>query len=156
MIVNLFIVRHGHSPFHSGDDFSRPLSTMGIKQAEISGRFIAQHLNTESVHIVASPASRTTMTAQALASSLPNASQIRTDEKLYAASVGDWCRCIEEANRPQLVLVGHNPTLSQLCQYLSQEAIPGFTPATTAHFQLELTADGLTIPATLKNIFRPE
>lgn len=156
MKTRLFIVRHGHSPFHGDDDYTRPLSELGQAQARASGQFIAQHVTQGPIHVVASAAERTTMTARQIASVLPSKPQLTLHPELYGASVGDWCHQISSMTSEQLILVGHNPTMSGLCRYLSQEASPSFSPATTAYFDLELAPDGLTIPSNLKHIFRPE
>ncbi len=156
MTTQLFIVRHGHAPFHGDDDFQRPLSELGLKQAQSSGQFISQHLTQEPVTIIASAAKRTTLTAQQIASVLPSKPKLILLPELYGATVGDWCQQVSLSHAQQLILVGHNPTVSQLSRYLSQDNSASFSPATTAHFDLELTSEGLTIPASLKHIFRPE
>lgn len=155
MKINLFVARHGHSPFLGSDDFNRPLSELGAHQASADGQFIARNLVPGTVNLVASAAQRTTETANTIQQSLPQAN-VRFDAALYAASVGDWCQVISDHPAMNLILVGHNPTVSQLHQYLTQTPSPGFAPATVGHLTLELASDGLKLPAQSEQIFCPK
>lgn len=153
----IFIVRHGQSPFQAATDFERELSTLGKQQAQYAGRLIARTLTkqTPSTQIIASAAKRTAMTAQEISQQLTQADLI-TDPTLYEATVGDWCKQITGSTADCIILVGHNPTISQLSAHLSQTEKLSFSPATTAHLSLELSTDGLELPAQLHGIFAPE
>lgn len=155
MIINLFIVRHGHSPFLGGDDFNRPLSEHGQNQALQVGKFIAQHTVQGKVNIITSAAQRTLSTSQSIGQSL-TAFETTKMESLYSANVGDWCDAIMNHATENVVLVGHNPTISQLYQYLTQSQAQGFTPATTGHLSLEIVSDGLKLPAQPQHTFCPD
>ena len=153
MKVNLFIVRHGHSPFIGQDDFSRPLSSEGEQQA-LNVVFITKHITKGRTKLITSAAQRTVTTTENITESLP-AAQVIKNPKLYTASVGDWCQAISEHATENLILVGHNPTVSQLYQYLTQSDPQGFTPATTGHLILDIASDGLTLPAQAQQIYYP-
>ncbi|WP_154222548.1 SixA phosphatase family protein [Marinicella rhabdoformis] len=154
MNINLFIVRHGHSPFLGNDDFSRPLSESGCNQASQVGTFIAQNILNGKTKIITSAAQRTLSTTANICQSLTAFETIEL-RHLYSASVGDWCDVITEHAAENLILVGHNPTISQLHQYLTQSQSQGFTPATTGHLILEIASDGLKLPAHSQQIFLP-
>ena len=151
------VVRHGHSPFTGDSDHQRPLSTVGLKQATAAGEFIKQALQSAELsrtpRIICSNARRTQTTAANIASVLGQA-QPQADERFYHATVGDWCEVIT-SQQTAVVLVGHNPTVSQLVNYLTQQNLPGMVPASVAHCALEIAADGLKLPAQLVNFFKP-
>ena len=153
---HVFIVRHAHSPFTGESDHQRPLSVVGLKQATAAGEFIQQALQANELavpEIICSDAKRTHTTAENMASVLGQA-RTQADERFYHATVGDWCEVI--ATQPAtVILVGHNPTVSQLVNYLTQQNLPGMVPASVAHCTLEIAADGLKLPAQLVNFFQP-
>lgn len=154
MIINLFIVRHGHSPFIGGDDFTRPLSAQGEAEAINAGIFIAKKITTGAVTLITSAAQRTHTTAKLICQSLEDI-QPEKDTKLYHATVGNWCDVITNNPTENLILVGHNPTISQLHQYLTQSATVGYTPATIGHLTLEIVQDGLKLPALQNQLQSP-
>ncbi len=155
MKINLFIVRHGHSPFVGSDDFKRPLSETGMRQTQAVGAYIAGNLLPGQIKVITSAAQRTLSSSENICLSLP---QAQTDKhaELYSASVGDWCRFITSHAAENLILVGHNPTISQLHQYLTQSDNTGFSPATVSHLNLEIAPDGLKLPAQAFHIFCPK
>ncbi len=156
MKINLFIMRHGHSPLHASDDYNRILSELGSQQAKESGDFIEKNKEYGTCHIVTSAAKRTLMTSHCVAQQLSSQPVITPLTELYGCVVGDWCQQINKYAAENLILVGHNPTISQLCEYLSQQLTPAFSPATVVQLQLDLAQDGLTIPAQLIEIFVPQ
>ena len=155
MNINLFIVRHGHSPFIGNDDFNRPLSEQGLNQAAQVGKYIAQKTVDGKTKIITSSAQRTLSTTENICQSLAKFETVQMDS-LYSASVGDWCDAIINHAAENMVLVGHNPTISQLYQYLAQSQAQGFTPATTGYLILEIAGDGLKLPAQPQHIFCPD
>lgn len=155
----IFIVRHGQSPFQAATDFERELSALGKQQAQYAGRLIAQKIaaiqSLQQLQIIASAANRTTMTAQQIQEQLP-AAELLTKPELYEATVGEWCEEIANSPADGVILVGHNPTISQLSAYLSQTEKRSFSPATTAYLSIEQSAGELKLPAQLHGIFPPE
>ena len=153
--MQLFLVRHGHSPFTAATDHQRPLSELGQAQARQAGQFI-QGRTLQPPLIVCSNATRTRQTAAAIGEVL-GSEQINAHPHLYHALVGDWCDVIsEQAHQEALVLVGHNPTMSQLAQYLNPLHQSPFSPACVAHLALEIAADGLKLPARPHDFFKPD
>lgn len=155
----IFIVRHGQSPFQAATDYERKLSALGERQAQYAGCLIAKKMAAQKaptkIQIIASAAKRTAMTAQKIQEQLPQAELI-TKPKLYEATIGDWCEQIANSPADIVILVGHNPTISQLSAYLSQTEKLNFTPATTAHLDIKQSADELKLPAQLHGTFAPE
>lgn len=154
--MKLFIVRHGDSPFGTTTDHQRTLSLKGKMQAQKTAHFIAEHKQLGEIKIIASDAIRTLETAKVLQENL-NDSQLMTDYKFYGARVGEWCDAIfTYREKSQLVLVGHNPTMTMLCQHLASTTTPHFTPACVAYFKLEINNDGLKLPAILNAFYSPD
>ncbi len=153
--MQVFLVRHGDSPFTANSDYQRPLSDLGAHQAQQAGTFIKR--NSVGPHkIICSDALRTQMTAQ-LIDQVIQAESTSAWEHLYHARVGDWCDIIQQhEGNAVLVLVGHNPTMSTLAKYLQPLDHHVFSPACVAHFQLELAEDGLKLPAQLIEFYKPD
>ncbi len=152
--MNLFIVRHGHSPMQDSDH-QRPLSELGLQQARQAAEFIQQ--NTDTIpYILCSDAVRTHQTAAQIAAAF-GVEHCDARNEFYTAGVGTWCDAmIEQADRACLVLVGHNPTISQLSGYLTGADDIYFKPACVTHIRLEIRGDGLRLPAQLLANFKPD
>lgn len=137
----LTLVRHAHASDASsgGGDFDRPLSAQGVAAA----RALAGELRALPVPSLlrVSPAVRTMRTAEeACLAAWPD---LRADpvESLYLASVDQLLR--EVGGTPplctHLVIVGHNPGLSELWTLLGGErGFEGLTPAGWRSRELEL------------------
>lgn len=152
--MNLFIVRHGHSPMQD-IDHQRPLSELGRLQTRQAAAFIQQ--NTDTVpYMLCSDAVRTRQTAELIATAL-GVDNCDARNEFYTAGVGIWCDAIEAMSHCQsLVLVGHNPTISQLTGYLTNSDEIYFKPACVSHIRLEILSDGLRLPAQLLANFKPD
>ncbi|TDR23335.1 SixA phosphatase family protein [Marinicella litoralis] len=154
--MDLFVVRHGESPFHAGSDHSRPLSPRGQVQAGKSAQFIAQNCLNAKTHIICSDALRTMTTAKIIQQHLA-AVQLHSDRQYYNALTGEWCDAIlAHRHFEKLILVGHNPTMSTLSQYLIPSKSFQYKPACVGHFSLEIAADGLKLPAHFNELFSPD
>lgn len=119
----LTLVRHAKSSWHHPElkDFDRPLKKRGERDAPKMGAYLASQKVSPNV-IVSSPAKRTWLTAEAIASELKyDLAAIQADESIYEAGVYDLLRLIGDvdASVEHLMLVGHNPGVTHLCNYLS-------------------------------------
>ncbi len=152
---SLFLVRHADSPFTNHQDHQRPLSELGKQQATQTAAFIRHHCQQQTVTIVTSSAVRTRNTADIIAQQLTVATQSAHDA-LYLAQVGQWCDVMlaHDLDTP-LILVGHNPTITQTAHHLNPASKLLFKPACAAHFMLEIAPDGLKLPAQLLDFFDP-
>lgn len=155
--MNLFVVRHGDAPFTAATDHQRPLSELGESQATQSGAFIAGQLTLPQALIVCSDANRTHSTARIIARELVDcAVSVNPQADLYGARTGQWCDVIEQhPDISDLILVGHNPTMSLLARHLFPLKAFQFQPACVAHFTLEIDPQGLRLPAQYKQFFSP-
>lgn len=119
----LIIMRHAKSDWSSGarSDYDRPLAGRGRKAIPL----MAAWLDSRGLvpdRIIASPARRAAETAAGLVRELGlDEDLIRWDERIYGATPGELLRVIE-AHAPgarRLLLVGHNPGLDGVLEYLS-------------------------------------
>lgn len=120
----LILFRHAKSSWkdRSLPDPMRPLNKRGRRDAPVMGRRLADR-GTDVELMISSPAVRALATAEALAEELGYPwDEIVTDERLYHADAGELLEVIEEQDPwvDHLMLVGHNPGLTALANYLSR------------------------------------
>ena len=158
----LILFRHAKAEADapSGDDFDRPLSARGLREAQAMAGQLAPLSLRPQVALV-SPALRTRQTWEALEQAAP-AGEVRFDRALYNADAGDLRRLAEEAcaGPGAVMVVGHNPGLQDLAVRLLLEAggpagfiakaSRAFPPAAAAMFGFDAhgrpVADGLYYP----------
>lgn len=127
-VKTLYLLRHAKSAWDTGaaDDFSRPLNQRGEEDAPKIGLWLQQQdLAPECV--ISSPALRAWQTITAVCHVLNIDTQtIHFDRRLYLASRSDLCHIIEQTgdNFDSLLLVGHNPGLDELLEYLVGGELP--------------------------------
>ncbi|VAW45765.1 hypothetical protein MNBD_GAMMA02-972 [hydrothermal vent metagenome] len=154
--MQLFLVRHANSNFGASTDHQRPLSQLGLKQAAQSAEYLKQSIQSTDVHIICSDALRTKTTALIIQQHI-KAVNITSNNIYYNARVGEWCDGIStHKSVGNLILVGHNPTMSSLSMHLNPTLVQRFNPSCVAHYELEIQADGLKLPAQLKDFFKPD
>lgn len=123
----LFIIRHAKSDW--GDfnlkDFDRPLNARGHRNApEMVARFVAKDLKPEI--IISSPALRALTTAKYFASGWElEANRLTTNASIYDANTKTLLRVINEFEDQfqNIAVFGHNPGLTDLVNYLTDEYI---------------------------------
>jgi phosphohistidine phosphatase len=119
----LFLVRHAKSSRDDPTlpDKERPLNDRGMRDAPRMGeRFAKQGVKLDL--ILSSPALRALATAELMAKTLDyKVKDIVVDERLYAAAPDDLLEVVHElGDKPRRVmLVGHNPELTDLAHRLS-------------------------------------
>ena len=120
----LYLVRHAKSSWKDGilSDHERPLNKRGEQDAPQMGKRL-QRRQPEPEVIISSPAVRAKMTAKILATEIgyPK-SGIIVDERIYAADPEDLVSVIRGLDKTVdcVMLVGHNPALTQLVNSLVQ------------------------------------
>jgi len=137
----LFLVRHAKSSWDDTalPDKDRPLNKRGERDAPRMGERLAKrHIKADL--ILSSPARRALMTAKVIAKSIdykPN--RIVVDAQLYPGAVDDLLKLIHSLGKKQdrVMIVGHNPALTELAHRFSSEitrmptcAVAEFTFAT--------------------------
>jgi len=118
----LLLIRHAKAEKDiAGKDFDRPLKYPGIQDA----RFMADRIKEQSIIpqlIVTSPALRTKTTAEIFADTL-KLPEPRTEKSIYEASQHTLLKVINKLPEAYdfIAVVGHNPGVSYILQYLTGE-----------------------------------
>jgi phosphohistidine phosphatase len=115
-------MRHAKSDWFSGDgdDFSRPLSDRGIRDARQMGRWLAEGGHLPAV-ILSSPSRRTRQTLELMADGTGIDLAARTEwlDELYHASAGTLRSLLRrQGTRPAVMVLAHNPGLEELLAFL--------------------------------------
>jgi phosphohistidine phosphatase len=142
-LKQLALARHGHAALFESEasDHARPLSRRGWVDVAAVGHRLLRHPWQPEL-IVTSSALRTLETARSLAQAFNlRESAITVDRRLYQANVAGWLLVARElpigANK--VVLVGHNPGVSDFARWLLTEQLSaGFTPGTIVKLDLEI------------------
>lgn len=156
-MIDLFILRHGAAVPHGMPgipDDERPLTPKGERRVREVGRGLAA-LRLDVEKIVTSPLPRARRTAQIVAEELGLTDKLQTSTILSAGAdplnLRDWLR---NRSEDRLMIVGHNPDLSDLVGLLILGDVGRFPfdlkkgglvalsarPHTGPHFQLEWAA----------------
>ncbi len=139
----LILVRHAKSSWDDDNlpDRFRPLAERGERDAPVMGARLAAQ-GVEADLILSSPATRALSTAEALAEEIEYpVEEIVTDERIYGADPSELLQIIRRLD-PALgcvILVGHNPELTELVNDLSPVRVDSLP--TCAVVTLEYRAD---------------
>lgn len=121
---HLVLMRHGQAGWEETGqrDYDRVLTAAGRAAAAAAGKWLrAQELAPAA--IISSPAPRAAETASLLAQAWETPPPVAFEAAIYEASLAqlkDTARALDEAWR-SVVLVGHNPSISQLADWLIGE-----------------------------------
>jgi phosphohistidine phosphatase len=154
-VKTLFLVRHAKAnPPESGlPDHERTLNERGRRDAPEMGRRLKARGVTPDL-VITSTAARARTTAHLLASELAvPPERIREDARLYASSAGKLLYLIQELEDGSdvVMLVGHNPEMSELAQHFSRD-IRDLPTAAVVRFDLDVdswSAVGPGLPANV-------
>jgi phosphohistidine phosphatase len=123
LTLGLWILRHAKAASAGpGGDSTRPLTGKGRRQADA----VKEHIDELGPDfelpalVLCSPAARALETAKLVSSAMPKA-LLDVEPELYdedASGLVDWLRTIRP-DEQTLMIVGHNPTLLDLCLLLS-------------------------------------
>ena len=136
------LLRHGKSSWDaetSMTDRDRPLARRGTKAAQRMGRFLAQS-GMASALVVSSPAVRAQETARLVIDAAGSGNRLRLAPELYGASALDVLSCIRATpvEEQTLLLVGHEPTWSQVTTLLVGGGAVRFPTAALARVACEV------------------
>jgi phosphohistidine phosphatase len=120
---SLVLLRHAKAENPAGvADDKRPLSARGHADAQAAGAWLATQQVPELV--LCSPTKRTRQTWHAVAANLSAADPaVRYERRLYLGGADELLRMVREIEDSvsNVLLIGHNPTLSQLAFDLDPE-----------------------------------
>lgn len=126
MIKTLTILRHAKSSWKEGlPDYERPLSRRGEENAPMMAARITDAGIRPSL-IMSSPALRAWTTAKLVARAISYPTEfLHRDDRLYLADLDKLLDVMleQDAGFNSIVLIGHNPGLTELANYL----LPGVT-----------------------------
>jgi phosphohistidine phosphatase len=119
----LYLVRHAKSSWKDDllQDFDRPLNKRGERDAPFMGEKLKEQKIIPDV-IIASPAKRAKATAKIIAKKVGfDTDDIKWKKKVYDAFTEDLLEIIraQKSNINSLMVVGHNPELTSLSNYLT-------------------------------------
>lgn len=120
-MIELLLLRHAKSDHPEGmSDFDRPLNKRGIKDAPRMGK-VLRKTDLQPDLIISSPAVRAKETAEAAAATCGYTDAVDFQQILYDGSTRDYIKTIQSApaDKKRLMLVGHNPHIEDVVDYLS-------------------------------------
>jgi len=129
----LTLVRHAHAewPDFSGRDFDRPLTPRGLEDALTTARDI-KSAGLRPTILLSSPARRARDTAMILAREMGiEEPAVHFNDELYNASAKQLLSAAAEAarNYSHVLMVAHNPGISEFARRLSDSATLALKPA---------------------------
>ena len=134
---SIYLIRHADSNWNNPDysDFDRPLSEKGFKDIPVMANKLAE-LGFNPELIVCSPALRTTTTAELL---LKSASYL-FESSIYEASLDDLIQLVNVLPNEyqEIALIGHNPGISLLSDYLTDNYMTNMSPCSVIKIELEI------------------
>ena len=133
--ITLLIMRHAKSDWsRNTHDFERPLNPRGIRDATRMGRWLAAQDKLPG-HIVSSPAQRASATAMLFCEGAKlGRGKIIYDKALYEADLETLIAVAETQLKSHKtpMLIGHNPSVSLLLNYLTGLTHTAMTTANIA------------------------
>ncbi|MEM7549706.1 MAG: histidine phosphatase family protein [Bacteroidota bacterium] len=141
MIKKLFLIRHGsaHEKEAHQKDFDRKLTSDGIRDSVLVGKYIFQHFKNPSI-IISSSANRCAETASIIAEQLKfDTSKVDQRQDLYESSVRSLLQAVNELpeEADAVIIVAHNPSISYLADYLTEENVESMPPASLAVIEFQ-------------------
>ncbi|MEO6794620.1 MAG: histidine phosphatase family protein [Mycobacterium sp.] len=137
----LILLRHAKSGYPDGvADHDRPLAPRGIREAGLAGDWLREHLPGIDT-VLCSTAIRTRQTFTKLGVDAP----VRYVDQLYEATPGavlDEINVVAE-NVATLLVVGHEPTMSQLA--LGLAGVRGTDPRVEARLATKFPTSGIAV-----------
>lgn len=122
--MRLFVLRHAKTEqkSHSGKDVDRDLKMKGLRQLERMGDFFISNFNDVEFRVFCSNSTRTRNTLRELESIL-SIKELTFHDDLYLASRNQLLDFLEKQSdeSENILLIGHNFGLSDLCTYISGE-----------------------------------
>lgn len=153
MTMNLYILRHAKADREpSNDDYNRKLKPSGVKDSRLIGQALAR-LETKFDRICTSPRLRARQTAQLVAGEMAGTPAVE-EIKALAESFGLTqlsSLCSDLPAGGSILIVGHEPTLSQLILQLTGGMVEMKTAA-LAHLECDVIAQD---QAVLKCLINP-
>ena len=144
MTLTLVLIRHAKSDWadHDLPDHERPLNKRGRRDAPRMGRWIAEK-GLIPTQVLCSDAARTRETLDLMLPYWPEPPRVSHLAELYHATPDAMLRALAGASADRVALVGHNPGIGGLADYLAREVPPhsrwvDFPTTSVAAFRFDL------------------
>lgn len=137
-------MRHAKSDWH-GDiaiDHERPLNKRGLRDAPMMGRRLAD-MDVRPELIISSSANRAWTTAQLIATEIGyNKNRIKMASEIYGAGLHGLKKIVHglDSSLHQVMLVGHNPAITALVNWLSDASVHNIPTCGIATLQMASTS----------------
>lgn len=158
----LTLIRHGKSSWASlaQDDFERPLNSRGLRDCDRMPAAIKSKIPRPRI-LLSSDAVRARMTCEAVAGEYGLAdSGIQYIPALYLAGLDSLLECVgsQDNDLDHVMLVGHNPGLTDLYNHLCTQTADNLPTFAVADLQLDIDTWSDLHPhcATLENFLKPK
>ncbi|MEQ8473832.1 MAG: histidine phosphatase family protein [Marinoscillum sp.] len=139
MVRNLYLLRHGQAAVEYGlRDFDRPLTIAGNHQLTALGIRLKKN-GFYPDKIYSSPSKRTRETSGILTKELNYSLPVDFVDGIYEASLKtlfDLVTDLDDAYN-SIMIIGHNPAISYLFDYLTDRDHIGMTPGELIHIEFE-------------------
>lgn len=144
MVKNLYLIRHAQAEELTAGkkDFERQLTSQGYQDASRVGNYLKEKGFHPDI-ILHSDATRTTETVDRLNEQLGvDPDHIESSEDMYEASTRILLRVISEipAEMRSAIIVGHNPAITYLAEYITGAEIGNVQTAGMVHIQVPYTS----------------
>ena len=125
----LYVLRHAKTERHNTSDHERALTERGVNDCHIMGQYIKESKITPD-HVYCSSATRTRQTHEYVSDYFIDNSDVHYTDSLYVVSGGDIIKVLSQVpdQYESLMLVGHNPGVSELLHILPQTTERLFSP----------------------------
>lgn len=147
---NLLLIRHADAKHDiKRSDFERKLSSLGEHEATIMSQRLLNYGKITPELILCSPARRTIQTGKIFSENDALLfSKIQPENMIYEASAGTLLSLINHVDNKynNVALIGHNPGLSEIIDYLSDSFIGDIPTSGIVHLKFDV-ADWASIEA---------
>ena len=120
MTLTLILTRHAKSDWGTPalPDYDRPLNARGRRSAPVLGRWLEER-GWRPEEVMLSGARRTVETWEGMAPAFDRAPPARVERRLYDAAAERMLAVLGTAQAETVLLIGHNPGISELAQRLA-------------------------------------
>jgi len=133
----IYLIRHAKSAWNDSTitDYERVLNKRGLKDVSFMAKRLIE-LNFNSGLIICSPAKRTHQTLELIPKNIP----ILFDSSIYEASLNDLTGLIQKLPNEhcEVSIIGHNPSLTYLSNYLTNDFIDNMPTCSIVKIELEI------------------
>jgi phosphohistidine phosphatase len=155
---HLYLARHAKSvwPDSGLSDYDRPLTHRGKSESKMMGTTLKSEWGIALDNVLCSPARRARATARRLTKGLGyERDQIVMEEIIYSGTEQDLLNLIsrQENTCQSVMVVGHNPTITDLVQILISEQVPEMDTCSVYGLTLDISAWGAVSDSCARKLF---